>query len=465
MAGLGWARFGLPISGWWLVALGILAIVSFRQARILSVYSIIAFGFVLGWWRGGLFMGEVRYLEQINHEKVVIVGRALTDAVYDDGGALSFDMDSLQLASPENRKLVGKVGVSGFGERMVYRGDQVQVSGKFYPGRGSYTAWINYAELKVNARSKSVAYTATRNFAAGMQSSLPEPQASFGLGLLIGQRDTLPESTKDMLAMVGLTHIIAVSGYNLTILVRFTRRLLAKRSKFQAFACASILILSFLLVTGASPSIVRASIISFLSLGAWYYGRSVRPMVLIMLTAAATALWNPLYPWSDIGWYLSFLAFYGVLVVAPLAKKRFFANRKTGPFTELVLESMAAQVMTLPLILHIFNDSSYIALLANLLVVPLIPLAMMLSFVAGLAGTLIPAAAGWLSWPARWLLTYLLDIANLVSHIPHMQFSVSINLPAMLGIYAAMVALTLIWWQKAVKNSRITDINESNVIV
>lgn len=410
-------------------------------------------------------MGEVRYLEQINHEKVVIVGRALTDAVYDDGGALSFDMDSLQLASPENRKLVGKVGVSGFGERMVYRGDQVQVSGKFYPGRGSYTAWINYAELKVNARSKSVAYTATRNFAAGMQSSLPEPQASFGLGLLIGQRDTLPESTKDMLAMVGLTHIIAVSGYNLTILVRFTRRLLAKRSKFQAFACASILILSFLLVTGASPSIVRASIISFLSLGAWYYGRSVRPMVLIMLTAAATALWNPLYPWSDIGWYLSFLAFYGVLVVAPLAKKRFFANRKTGPFTELVLESMAAQVMTLPLILHIFNDSSYIALLANLLVVPLIPLAMMLSFVAGLAGTLIPAAAGWLSWPARWLLTYLLDIANLVSHIPHMQFSVSINLPAMLGIYAAMVALTLIWWQKAVKNSRITDINESNVIV
>src|SRR5690606_22117849 len=103
------------------------------------------------------------------------------------------------------------------------------------------------------------------HFAAGLQSALPEPQASFGLGILIGQRDTLPEKTSDMLKMVGLTHIIAVSGYNLTVLVRFTRRLLAKRSKFQATAGAIARILAFLLVTGGQPSIVRAAIISILS--------------------------------------------------------------------------------------------------------------------------------------------------------------------------------------------------------
>jgi len=285
------------------------------------------------------------------------------------------------------------------------------------------------------------------------------------MGLLVGQRDTLPAATSDMLAAVGLTHIIAVSGYNLTILVRATKRTLAKRSKYQAMIGACTLILAFLLVTGASPSIVRASIISFLSLGAWYYGRKIRPMVLIMLTAAATALWNPLYLWSDIGWYLSFLAFFGVLVIAPIASKKFYRLRKPGVMGQLVIESMAAQIMTLPLILYIFNDSSYLVLLANVLVVPLIPFAMLLSFIAGLAGMLIPAHGGWLAWPAKWLLTYLLDAAGLVARIPHIRFSVSISTWTMASFYAAILAVTLIWWQKASKNAKITDNDGTNAVI
>jgi competence protein ComEC len=355
------------------------------------------------------------------------------------------------------KSLVGKVGVSGFGERMVYRGDTVRVTGKFKPSRGSLVARLNYAELEVISRSQSVANKITRDFGAGMLSALPEPQASFGMGILIGQRNTLPEKTSEILAAVGLTHIIAVSGYNLTILVRATRRLLSKRSKFQALAGATSLIFAFLLVTGASPSIVRASIISLLALGAWYYGRVIRPMVLIMLTAAATALWNPLYIWSDIGWYLSFLAFYGVLVVAPLARKRLFASKQKGILSDVLIESTAAQIMTLPLILYIFNESSFVALFANLLVVPLIPLAMLLSFMAGLGGMLLPALSGWLAWPARWLLTYLLDVSTLVAQIPHMRFSVSFSGAVMVSLYVAILAVTLIWWQKSRKSNKITD--------
>lgn len=459
LAGLAWARFGGPISGWWAAVFGLWALITFRSARLISVYLIILFGFSLGWWRGGLYMQEVRFLDEIAKEKVVITGRALGDGIYGRNGALEFDMGSLALESPENRQVIGKIGVSGYGEQMVYRGDEVRVEGKFYPGRGSYVAWLSYAELTVTARSQSVAYSITRHFGAGIQSALPEPQASFGLGLLIGQRDTLPEKTSDMLAAIGLTHIIAVSGYNLTVLVRFTRRLLAKRSKFQATFGAIVLILSFLLVTGAQPSIVRASIISLLSLGAWYVGRNVKPLVLIALTAAGTALWNPLYVWSDIGWYLSFLAFFGILVVAPALTARVFQKRKPSAVSQLVIESFSAQIMTLPIILYIFNDSSYVVLLANLLVVPLIPLAMVLTFVAGLFGTLLPAIAGWFAWPAKWLLTYMLDVANLVARIPHMQFSVKISTATMVLFYTVIIMVTFIWWQKSAKNAKITDIN------
>ncbi len=460
LAGLAWSRVGGEISGWWPIIFGLVFITSFRQARILSVYAALVFGLSLGWWRGGLYMTEVNFLETISKEQVTVTGKVLNDSLYDNRGAISFDLGSLRLLTSEGeRPIIGKVGVSGYGERMIYRGDEVVVSGKFYPGRGSYVAWMSYAQLEVVGRSQSVVFDVTRQFAAGIQSALPEPQASFGLGILIGQRDTLPEQTSEILAMVGLTHIIAVSGYNLTILVRATRRMFAKRSKFQAMLAACVLIISFLIVTGAQPSIVRASIISMLSLGAWYFGRRMKAMLIILLTAAGTALWNPLYLWSDIGWYLSFLAFFGVLMVASVLKKRLYKERKPGVIGELALESFAAQLMTLPLILFIFNDSNYLVLLANLLVVPLIPLGMITAFVAGLAGMLVPAIAGWFAWPARLILTYLLDMAGLVARIPNMQFSVVLSTWSMVFFYATILLITAIWWQKLPKNAKVTDTN------
>ncbi len=465
LAGLAWARWAPALSGWVPALLSACALLSFRRGRLLSVYMIVLFGFTLGWWRGGQFMGEVRYLESISRQKVTIVGTVLNDSLYNDRGAISFDLGSLQLESPELRRIVGKIGVSGYGERMIYRGDEVRVTGNFYPGRGSYVAWLSYAQLEVTARSQNVLYAVTRDFSAGMQSALPEPQASFGMGLLVGQRDTMPKAASEMLAAVGLTHIIAVSGYNLTILVRATRRLLAKRSKFQATLAGLALIAAFLVVTGAMPSIFRASIISTLSLGAWYFGRNLKPMVLISLTAAGTALWSPLYVWFDIGWYLSFLAFFGVLIVAPYARRHLLKGKKRGMLGEMLLETTAAQIMVLPIILYIFHDSSFAALLANMLVLPLIPLAMITGFVAGLAGMLIPALAGWFAWPARWILTYLLDAAALVARIPHMEFSVEISVAAMLLMYGVLLSVVLVWWRKSLKNAKLTDSNDTNIVV
>jgi len=122
--------------------------------------------------------------------------------------------------------------------------------------------------------------------------------------------------------MVGLTHIIAVSGYNLTIILHAGKRLLGKRSKRISTFLSLALIAVFLLLAGASASIVRAAIVSVLSIAAGYYGRTFKPLNLIVLAAAITAWANPVYVWSDVSWYLSFLAFYGVMVVSPLIQKR-----------------------------------------------------------------------------------------------------------------------------------------------
>jgi hypothetical protein len=71
---------------------------------------------------------------------------------------------------------------------------------------------------------------------------------------------------------------------------------------------------------------------------------------------------------------------------------------------------------------------------------------------------------GWFSWPARWLLTYLLDIAGLISCIPNMRFSVSIGTSVMVVLYTIILSYILIWWHKNIKSSKITDVNEQNVV-
>lgn len=406
-------------------------------------------------------MFHIRELESISREAVIVTGTALGDSIYDDKKQVSFDMGNLRLEEPYQKAIVGKIGVGGYGENMVYRGDTVRVTGKFYPARGSRVAYVSFAKLDVTARSSSIVYSITRRFAAGLQNTLPEPLASFALGLLIGQRNTLPLEVSAALSAVGLTHIIAVSGYNMTIMTRAAKKLFGKRSKFQVLIGCEALILSFLLVTGMSASIVRAAIISTLSLGAWYYGRTIKPIMVILFTAALTALWSPLYIWSDLGWYLSFLAFAGVLIISPFIKERFFENKSRGILGELVLETISAQVMTLPLILYIFKTSSFIALPANVLVVPLIPLAMLLSFVAGVAGMLVPVLAGWVAWPARIILTYLLDMATMFSRVPHMQFGVTISLMAMLIMYGAIIMVLLTLWRKNQRNGKITEVTEN----
>jgi competence protein ComEC len=237
--------------------------------------------------------------------------------------------------------------------------------------------------------------------------------------LLIGERSTIPADVSDLLK-VGLVHIVAVSGYNLTILLQASRKLLGKRSLYQATALSLALIAIFLLFTGDSPSIVRAAVVSVLSIGASFYGRSFKPAVLLLLAATITALVDPLQIWGDVSWYLSFLAFTGVLLVGPLLHERFVhASLQNSIIVAVMIESISAEMMTLPYVLYIFGQMSFISLLANVLVVALVPLGMLLTLIAGLAGMLLPLIAGWLAWPANVLLTYMLDTAQVLAHVPH----------------------------------------------
>ncbi|HKR82463.1 MAG TPA: ComEC/Rec2 family competence protein [Candidatus Saccharimonadales bacterium] len=450
----GAGRFSLPHL---FVFLGVVGLLRARRQDVWVLIALAWLGFCLGSWRGQAYAQRVHTYDGLFKKKAVFVGVAQADAVYGARTQLTFTASSLQVLSPVREPLIGVVSVSGFGVPMVYRGDVVQMSGALYPTLGGNQAKLSFANLQVIAHGGSWLDTVRRHFVAGVESALPEPAASFGLGLLIGQRSTLPSDVSQQLTMVGLTHIIAVSGYNLTIILQVVRRLTAGRSKYQALVLFVTLIGGFVLLVGSSPSIVRAAIVSLLSIAAWYYGHEIKPLTLLLLAAAITAYANPLYVWGNVSWYLSFLAFAGVMLLAPLVMKRFLGTASPHILLSVLVESLCAELLTLPYILHIFGQMSLVALVANVLVVALVPLAMLFTLAAGLAGTFAAAFAGWVAWPARLLLTYMLDMAAALSRIPHAFLqNIGFSLGEMFAAYAAVAIFGLTLHRRA-KRGIITD--------
>jgi competence protein ComEC len=221
-----------------------------------------------------------------------------------------------------------------------------------------------------------------------------------------------------------------------------TRRLFANRSLFLSMAVSAGLLVGFIFVTGLSPSIARASVVSGLALTAWYFGREIKPTVLLLTAAVITAMINPLYLWFDLGWYLSFAAFAGVLILAPMIMSRYFKKRPKI-FGQIMLETTCAQLMTLPIIAFVFGEVSVISLLANMLVLPLIPIIMLFTFVAGLAGMHLPYLAGLVSWPAEFLLTYTIDIIYWLSRAPWATASLSMDWTQLGLLYSSAVVVIL----------------------
>lgn len=373
---------------------------------------------------------------------------------------MSFDGQDIRLGG--GTKLAGKVAVSGFGTNVIFQGDELAVTGKLRPGYGAKQASLGFAKITFIRHHNSLVAEIRRKFAAGMQTALPEPLGSFAMGLLIGQRATLPASVKQDLLMVGLTHIIAVSGYNLTIMLHASKKLFAKQSKRLTTWFSLMLIIVFLLLAGSSASIVRAAIVSMISIATSYYGRSINPLNLISLAAVITAYANPFYVWSDISWYLSFLAFFGVMVLAPQVSERLPLSKRKSVIVAVGIESISAETMSLPIVLFTFGQMSFIGLPANMLVVALVPLAMLLSTIAGLAGMLAPQLAGWAAWPAKLLLSYMLDISHVLAGLPHIfAQNLGLSLVEMLMWYVGIATLTwALWCKTKTRSAIITDITE-----
>lgn len=437
LMGIAAVRAGLLLTGFEFLLIGlVLILLAFKRSR-LGLFVLLLSGLLMGNWQGSKAELELRALDSYIGQRVILTGTIIDDPTYSHRSDRQFHLTNITL---DGREVSGKIRASTFAPLTPKRGDRITLKGKLTAGYGNYQAKLGFAEVVALSPGNEAILQVRDTFAAGVRNAIPEPQASLGLGFLLGQRSALPDSLDEDMRRVGLTHIVVASGYNLTILVRAARRLLARFSKFQAFAGSFGLMMAFVAVTGFSPSMTRAALVTTLSLLAWYYGRRIHPLLLILFAAAVTAILNPVFLWSDLGWYLSFLAFAGVLLLAPLIIARLYRDGQPSLLHQVAIESLAAQIMVTPLILWIFGEFAVLALIANVLVVPLIPIAMLFSFIAGIAGMIIPSTAGWAGFPATVLMHYMTTTTRWLSELQWAMIEVKFELLLMVALYLAILA-------------------------
>ncbi|TDA66714.1 MAG: DUF4131 domain-containing protein [Chloroflexi bacterium] len=282
----------------------------------------------------------------------------------------------------------------------------------------------------------------------------PQPEAALLSGVLLGLDHDLPYEIVSAFQDTGTAHIVAISGFNMSVLAALLIGLLGRfLPRGWAALAAAVTIAFYTLLVGANPAVVRAAIMSSLALFGRLIGRGSGGLTPLALSAAVMCAVNPLLPW-DAGFQLSFTATLGLILYGePLqtafeswAENRWgeaVANRLAGPVSEYFLFTLAAQVTTLPVVLYHFNRLSLTAILANPLILPVQPGVMILGGVALIAGMVLPAIGqvlAWLAWP---LAAYTLRVVESLARIQSGAVSIGEFTPWMaLAFYVVLFGLT-----------------------
>lgn len=261
---------------------------------------------------------------------------------------------------------------------------------------------------------------------------LVEPEAGLLRAILFGDRNALDDDLKNAFSVTGLSHLTAISGLNITILVFFLEWLLIVIGfwRRQAFYLVTIFLVLYVLGVGAPASAVRAGVMGFLALLAKQTGRLNSLGRAAWLAAMFMAAYNPLIVRDDIGFQLSFLAILSIAYLYPILK--IYTDRylawfsaaifKSGIFrggVDALLITLAAQIFTWPIIAYNFGQVSLIAPVTNLLVVWTSPLVMVGGLGAIFFAYFLPGLSVLIFLPLKIILHFTILVAQIFVRVPH----------------------------------------------
>lgn len=311
---------------------------------------------------------------------------------------------------------------------------------------GSINSAINPAPLSTLQKMWRLLLAVKQKFESQINKIFPEPHASFMAGLLTGSRRGIPPLLTEMFNVTGLTHIIAISGYNITIIITIIGSMLCWLPRKYRLIPAVLAIVLFTIFVGASAAVVRAAIMGCLGLLALHTKQKNIARISVLWTIFFMTMWNVKYMWFDAGFQLSFMAVVGLLEVSPLLEQWFKWLPKTLAIRESLQMTIAAQISTAPLLLALFGRVSLIAPIANLLIAPFIPIAMLLGSIGTVVSYILFPLGQIICYPAWACLQYILYVAKFGSIVPYASIqNIQHHWSISLVYYSGLICIC-IWW-------------------
>jgi len=295
---------------------------------------------------------------------------------------------------------------------------------------------IDFAKAELISRGngnpiKSFLFWFKNKFVDNLNKVIGEPQSSLLNGILLGAKSSMDADTTKTFRIAGLSHIVALSGYNITIVAESIISFLSFLPKTFALLGGVIGILLFVIMTGASSTAIRAAVMSLIVILAGATHRKYKIGRALLFAGVLMLLINPKILVFDISFQLSFLATIAIIYVSPILKNKFsFITEKFG-LRETVSSTISAQILVLPLILYKMGMLSFVALPTNILILAFIPAIMLFGFITGSVGfisTILSLPFSWISW---FLLSYIIQVAKFFANLP---FSY-INIPWFSGVF------------------------------
>jgi competence protein ComEC len=258
-------------------------------------------------------------------------------------------------------------------------------------------------------------------FVRAIQDALPEPESALAIGITAGGKQGLGKQLIDAFTVAGMLQIVVLSGYNVMIVAESVLALLGSLPKRIALATAAIVIALFVLAAGAGSSAVRAGVMALIALTARATHRTYDVLRALFAALILMLLWNPLLLAFDPGLQLSFMATLGLILGSNLIEVR-LSWIGSSTLREMTATTLSAQIAVLPLLLYESGNLSLVAVPANLLAMPVIPIAMALSAIAAGCALLLGPVSPFLSIvagiPAYVPLAYVINVAEYAARVP-----------------------------------------------
>ncbi|MES3005709.1 MAG: ComEC/Rec2 family competence protein [Patescibacteria group bacterium] len=295
-------------------------------------------------------------------------------------------------------------------------------------------------------RIKEFLLDVKKSFVDSINSALPEPHSLLASGLVVAGKGALSDDLQEQFKRVGLIHIVVLSGSNVTIIAEAIIKTLSFLPRFVGAVGGIFGIIAFTVIAGASATIVRSAVMSIIAVIGNVFGRQGDALRALIIAACGMSLLNPDIVLYDPSFQLSFTGTLGLILLGNITDKWFCWIPDWGGLRTIISASVASQISITPMILHMSGMYSFVSLVVNILVLPLLPLTMLVVFLTGCMSFIAQILSIPFSIVSYSLLQYELWIVDLFSGWNFAAVTIpTLTWLAVFEIYGAYVLIFIVY--------------------